>query len=255
MDLRLNKGLAKGYSSKAQIARILTEDWVGSHVFCPNCGNASLRKFGNCKPVADFYCGHCGEEYELKSKRDKLSDMIPDGAYATMIARIQSVNNPHFFFLSYTPDHMVSNLLLIPKHFFSPSMIIMRPPLASSARRAGWVGCNIAIGQVAAHGRIFLVKDSKVEDPAKVRETFQKTLFLKDAPLEKRQWLLEILKCLDALPKERFSIRDVYRFEDYLQSRFPNNRHVQAKIRQQLQLLRNSGLVAFLGNGHYQKIR
>jgi len=33
---------------------------------------------------------------------------------------------------------------------------------------------------------------------------------------------------------------------------FPNNHHVPEKIRQQLQVLRDAGLVRFLGRGHYE---
>jgi type II restriction enzyme len=33
---------------------------------------------------------------------------------------------------------------------------------------------------------------------------------------------------------------------------FPENRHVREKLRQQMQRLRDLGLVAFLGNGQYE---
>lgn len=42
-------------------------------------------EFENNRPVADFYCQKCSEEYELKSKNGKLTNTITDGAYATMI--------------------------------------------------------------------------------------------------------------------------------------------------------------------------
>lgn len=48
--------------------------------------------------MADFYCPCCGEEFELKSKKSSISTKINDGAYSTMIERIESVNNPNFFF-------------------------------------------------------------------------------------------------------------------------------------------------------------
>jgi type II restriction enzyme len=34
----------------------------------------------------------------------------------------------------------------------------------------------------------------------------------------------------------------------------PDNRHVRDKIRQQLQVLRNLGLVEFLGRGRYRSV-
>jgi type II restriction enzyme len=36
----------------------------------------------------------------------------------------------------------VRDLLLIPSFMFSESAVIKRKPLAATARRAGWVGCN-----------------------------------------------------------------------------------------------------------------
>ena len=52
----------------------------------------------------------------------------------------------------------VRDLLLIPSFMFSESAVIKRPPLAATARRAGWVGCNIALNRVPADARIWLVR-------------------------------------------------------------------------------------------------
>jgi type II restriction enzyme len=46
---------------------------------------------------------------------------------------------------------------------------------------------------------------------------------------------------------------DVYAFEGELRSRYPQNKHVKPKIRQQLQVLRDKGYIDFLGNGRYRK--
>ena len=57
----------------------------------------------------------------------------------------------------------VRDLLLIPSFMFSESAVIKRPPLSSTARRAGWVGCNIALNRVPAEARIFLVRTTVCE--------------------------------------------------------------------------------------------
>lgn len=98
MRLSLLAEIAKDYSSPAQRIRVMTEEWVSRSGFCPNCGRV-LSQFENNKPVADFYCGNCSEEYELKSKHGEVGKKIVDGAYATMIERLRSDNNPNFFFL------------------------------------------------------------------------------------------------------------------------------------------------------------
>jgi type II restriction enzyme len=80
--------------------RVMMEHWVNRSGFCPNCGSG-LSQFENNTPVADFYCGNCSEEYELKYKNGNVGKKIVDGAYSTMIERLESDNNPNFFFLTY----------------------------------------------------------------------------------------------------------------------------------------------------------
>ena len=141
MNLNFNQSLAKNYNSPSQIIRVLSEDWVAKQSYCPNCNAEPLTGFTNGKPVADFYCRHCSEEYELKSKKAKLSHIINDGAYDTMIERINSDNNPNFFFLTYSQAFSVNNFLIIPKQFFNPDMIIKRKPLSITADTWLDVGC------------------------------------------------------------------------------------------------------------------
>src|SRR5690606_27178292 len=104
MNLSFDTDLIYGYKSKSQIVRRMTENWVLNNSYCPNCGDFPLIEFENNRPVADFYCKYCSEEFELKSKKGKLSTRVSDGAYKTMIERINSENNPNFFFLTYTKN-------------------------------------------------------------------------------------------------------------------------------------------------------
>lgn len=106
------------FKSNSQKIRVMSELWVESNIFCPNCGK-TLNKFENNRPVADFYCEGCKEEYELKSKKNTLGQKIVDGAYSTMLERISSDNNPNFFFLTYSSHNFeIRDFLSIPKHFF-----------------------------------------------------------------------------------------------------------------------------------------
>lgn len=254
MNLSFNVNLAEGYRSNSQIARRLTEDWVLHNSYCPNCGEIPLMEFENNRPVADFYCKSCSEEFELKSKNGKLSNTITDGAYSTMIERINSNNNPNFFFLTYTKQWTVNDFLIIPKQFFTPEIIIKRPPLAESARRAGWVGCNIDISKVTDSGKVFLVKDTKVIDSNIVKESFNKTLFLREKSKDAKGWILDIMTCIDSIKKESFSLDEVYIFEKNLKEKYPNNNFIKDKIRQQLQVLRDKGIIEFTGRGKYRKV-
>lgn len=254
MNLNFNIELAKGYTSKSQIARVLTENWVKDNSYCPNCGELSLNDFENNMPVADFYCSCCKEEFELKSKTGKLSNIINDGAYNSMIERITSDINPNFFFLTYD-NNLVNNFLIIPKQFFTPEIIIKRKPLSDTARRAGWIGCNIDISKVPDNGRIFIVENSKVIEKEKVHIKLKRTDFLKSKSLESRGWILDIMNCVDEIKKESFTLDELYSFENKLKVKYPNNNHIKDKIRQQLQFLRDKGLIEFNGRGNYRKIK
>ncbi len=254
MNLNFNTKLANGYSSNSQIARILTENWVKENSYCPCCGNLPLNEFENNRPVADFYCNSCSEEFELKSKNGNLTNTITDGAYSTMIERINSNQNPNFFFLTYTKQWTVNNFLIIPKQFFTTDIIIKRKPLAETARRAGWIGCNIDISNVAEAGKVFLVKNSELIDRTIVENSFKKTLFIRSQSFDSKGWILDIMLCVDSIPKDVFTLEDVYKFENKLKLKYSNNNFIKDKIRQQLQVLRDKGIIEFISRGNYKKI-
>lgn len=255
MDLSFNLKLAKGYQSNSQIVRILTENWVLNNSYCPSCGNMPLNEFENNRPVADFYCKKCSEEFELKSKGGKLTNTITNGAYSSMIDRINSENNPNFFFLTYSKEWNVRDFLIIPKQFFTEEIIIKRPPLAPTARRAGWIGCNIDISKVPDSGKVFLVKNFEIVDRRVVNQLFNKTLFLRQKSSNAKGWILDIMKCIDEIKTDVFNLDEVYNFEQKLKSKYPNNNFIKDKIRQQLQILRDKGIIDFVGRGKYKKIK
>ena len=217
--------------------------------YCPYCGK-NLYHYPNNKPVADFYCNSCNEDFELKSKHNKLGLKIVDGAYNTMLKRLSSNNNPHFFFMSYQ-NNEVKDLILVPKHFFTKNLIEKRKPLANNARRSGWIGCNILLSQIPNSGKIFYIKDKHIIDTKEVLYSFQKTLFLKDQNSNLKGWLLDIMKCIDKIQKPIFNLNDIYKFEKELQIKHPNNNFIKDKIRQQLQYLRDKGYLEFEEHGKY----
>lgn len=256
MKLNFDLDKAKKYSSSSQIARILTENWVKENSYCPNCENSFLSEFENNKPVADFFCANCSEEYELKSKNgNKIGKKIVDGAYFSMINRINSANNPNFFFLNYSKNNwVVNNFLIIPKYFFVTDVIEKRKPLADSAKRSGWIGCNIDLCKVPESGKIFLIKNSEVVDSGKVRAKWKSTEFLKSKTIDSRGWLIEVMNCIEKIQNDVFTLEQVYVFENQLKLKYPKNNHIKDKIRQQLQVLRDKGLLEFTGRGNYKKV-
>lgn len=68
-------------------------------------------------------------------------------------------------------------------------------------------------------------------------------------------WLLQVMRCIERIPTDLFQIDDVYAYEDELKEIYPQNNNIRAKIRQQLQLLRDRGLLEFYGDGRYKRLK
>ncbi len=171
-----------------------------------------------------------------------------------MLERLSSANNPNLMLMNYSVPAGVNNLFVVPKHFFIQEIIEERPPLGPTARRAGWVGCNIMLSRVPDAGKIFIVRDAIIQDRQAVLNQWRKTAFLRDESGTARSWLLNVLKCVEDVGKVEFTLAEIYEFESRLSGLYPMNRHVRQKIRQQLQVLRDQGFIQFLGSGHYRKI-
>lgn len=210
-----------------------------------------MRHVAN-KPVADFLCPACASDYELKSKKGKFATKATDGAYATMISRINRQNAPSFFFLGHDGIR-VHTFFTVPAHYFTPDIIEKRRPLGPTARRAGWVGCNILLRQIPASGRIYYIRNGEEQSRQQVMDTYAATSFLRNtASSQLRGWLLDVMWCIEKLGEREFALNDVYRFEHHLAVLHPQNHHIRPKIRQQLQYLRDMGYLSFTGRGKYR---
>ncbi|RKQ96826.1 DpnI domain-containing protein [Maricaulis maris] len=241
------------YVSGSQSARAWTEAWASENLYCPSCGTRPLQPFENNRPVADLHCGACNEQFELKSSKKPFANKVVDGAHATMIARLTSRSNPSLFLLSYDRSALrVSNLTVVPKHFFTPDIIEKRKPLGPRARRAGWTGCNILYGKVPRAGRIVIVENGAPRSAQSVVEQWKRNAFLQIRNDKARGWLLDVMRCVESIGKPEFGLDEVYAFAPDLQIRYPNNRHIREKIRQQLQVLRDNDWLEFTGRGQYR---
>jgi type II restriction enzyme len=101
MDLLFRIELAESYASPSQKIRILSEHWVGEEVYCPSCGQTDISRYQNNRPVADFFCSTCAEDYELKSQNKAFGRRLVNGAYQTMIQRLGENQNPNLLLLNY----------------------------------------------------------------------------------------------------------------------------------------------------------
>ena len=98
---------------------------------------------------------------------------------------------------------------------------------------------------------------------------FEKELFRKEETVEDKifqsgtssilnglsGWKRDVFKCLTEIEKEIFTLDDIYQYEKKLYFSHPENRYIKPKIRQQLQILRDIGLLEFTSKkGVYRKL-
>jgi len=246
MILELPLQVAKNYKSASQKARVITEAWALENIYCPACISDRITDTAANTEAIDFVCSRCNASFQLKASSKPIRRKIVDAAYDAMMRSIQRDALPHFFILGYNNvTASVTDLLLIPKFCLPASAIEKRNPLKSTARRAGWVGCNILLDLVPPQGRISMIDSGCVIPQAKVRENFQIIKPFENISVKTRGWTLDVLTALRSLNKTEFTIDDAYSFEDILSKLHPDNLHVKAKIRQQLQILRDLGLIEF----------
>lgn len=67
-------------------------------------------------------------------------------------------------------------------------------------------------------------------------------------------WRLDVFNTVLRIPQNIFELKTVYQFKDELQKLHPENKNIEPKIRQQLQELRDLGLIEFAQLGVYRKL-
>lgn len=256
MDAHLDPSVAENYKKKPQITRVVTEAWAEEEMYCPACPSSRLEPHRTGRKVEDFFCPRCDRRTQLKAKRGKLYNRVSNSAYRPKIEAIRGNRAPDYAFMEFDADDwVVERLRLIPGHFITESVVEKRKPLNSDAKRAGWVGSNILMNRIPEAGQIFLVREREPIPKAEARAEFERSSFLQRFDFQGRGWLSDVMAVLEDMglgPGDEFTLREVYGYEDELSKRHPDNRHVRAKVRQQLQILRDEGVLEFLGGGEYR---
>lgn len=249
-----NTSCADSYVGSTQRVRVITEGWCADNLYCVACDSDKLYAVPANTRVIDFKCPLCNESYQVKGQRRFQIDRIVDGAYSTMLRAVQQNFAPNLLLLNYSVDWFVENLLLVPSLFFTESVLEKRKALGPHARRAGWIGCNLLLSNVPEDGRIGMVRHREVVSPKAVRDHFRSARKLTSLRWERRGWTTDVLKIIRENWVAEFSIADMYSFERALGNLHPGNRNVRAKIRQQLQVLRDLGFIRFEGGGRYKVV-
>lgn len=271
MDLDLTSYFSQAmrfYKSPSQIAKNVTETWANDNLYCPRCG-LPLHQYKNNTKVYDFYCDHSDQKFmvlpsvsmdnfQLKSTKSFPNNHFPvsitGAGYDVTLTSLEQGVFPSLILLHYQPElKEVQDGLLIHRLTITKNSISRRVPLNESARRARWVGTNILLRNIPEIGKIPMIQESKIVPKRTVMQEWLSVEGILKGDLDKRGWISEIMLVLDRLP-ETFSLDDVYSYEQRLGSKYPNNKHVKDKIRQQIQILRDQGYLKFISRGRYLKL-
>jgi type II restriction enzyme len=166
--------------------------------------------------------------------------------------RILDGSAPTLMMLERNDQWKIENLTAIHHLFLTPNVLAERKPLSLTARRAGWVGCNIRLDQIAQDARIRVVRDGRPCEPRLVRSAFRRFDDLKEIAPVARGWTTMTLRIIRSLKTDEFSLEALYAKEESFREAYPDNNNVRAKVRQQLQVLRDLGYVRFIGRGKYR---
>jgi type II restriction enzyme len=250
VKLELPAHLAAGYHSKSQQARVVTESWAARELFCAACVNDLLNAFGNNNAASDFQCCDCFERYQLKSQSRPFATRVLGANYRRMCQAIAEETAPSYFLLHYSrANWTVQNLTLIPHRSVTVSALVRRPPLRATARRANWEGYTLNLDLVPEAAKIIVIRDGIERSRPVVRSEYAKIAPILALQLKTRGWTLDV----ERLNSSLFSTQAVYAFAGELAERYPDNRHIIPKIRQQLQVLRDAGIIQHLKRGFWQK--
>jgi len=85
----------------------------------------------------------------------------------------------------------VESMIFVPKYFFVPDLVERRKPLAESAHRAGWVGCNILFEKIPAQGRIPIIENRIALEKDGVLNRVKQAQKFQTNDISARGWLLE----------------------------------------------------------------
>lgn len=251
MDLDLSPYRKPEYRSPSQQVRVISEAWVSQECYCASCGSG-LAPYRANTPVYDFYSAPCGEKFQLKASKAPMKNRIAGASYDKLYRSVLARSQPSLLLLHYDRTKWrVQDLTLVHRACITESCVRRRRPLKETAKRAGWEGCGIILDAIPELGRIPMVTEGKIRDEKSVLEQWKSSSKLLAAGPLNRGWLADVLRCVERLYVD-FRVSDLYSFEEELAKLHPGNHHVKDKIRQQLERLRDMGILEPVSRGEYR---
>lgn len=108
--------------------------------------------------------------------------------------------------------------------------------------------------EICQKEKSFQSKAVKDKEFQKLKKTFIEKAMSLERPKPTKTELIGWLEMVyNSIPEGKFTNQDVYKFETQFRERYPQNQNIKAKIRQQLQILRQLGFIEHLSTGVWEK--
>ncbi len=145
------------WKSESRIIGEACEDYVKNKIKCIRCNNNNFEKYKTNEKSKDLICVSCNQKYQIKAKSatHKQVDNIKckkqfktiGGDYSTTLNNINEKID-YLIILYEKQSYTILNILYITNENINSNCIIPRKPLSSTAKRAGWQGCNILFDNI-----------------------------------------------------------------------------------------------------------
>lgn len=160
--MELNKLVSKvkqnnNWKSESRIIGEACEDYVKNKMKCIRCNNNNFEKYKKNEKSKDLICVSCNQKYQIKAKsathkkvdniKSKKKFKTIGGDYSTTLNNINDKID-YLIILYEKQSYTILNILYITNENINSNCIIPRKPLSSTAKRAGWQGCNILFDNI-----------------------------------------------------------------------------------------------------------
>jgi len=149
--------ISNNWKNKSRIIGEACEEYVINNVKCNRCNKLNYEKCKANEKSTDLICINCNKKYQVKAKRTtvkKMEKLLIDkifktigGEYSTTLKSIEE-DIDYLIILYDEKSYNIYNILYINSECINSSCILPRKPLSSTAKRAGWQGCNIVFNNI-----------------------------------------------------------------------------------------------------------
>jgi type II restriction enzyme len=156
-ELVLQTKQSNNWKSESRIIGEACEDYVKNIIKCIRCNNNNFEKYKPNEKSKDLICISRNQKYQIKSKsathkqvnniKCKKQFKTIGGEYSTTLNNINEKID-YLIILYEKQSYKILNILYITNENINSTCIIPRKPLSSTAKRAGWQGCNILFDNV-----------------------------------------------------------------------------------------------------------